>query len=103
MSHLVHLAGTPVRVGSVIRQRCAWCGAVIDEIDIDRVAVHSTDPVRFVDDDGNPLLRWDGLVAIEQHDERAVIGSTAKWKVEPPDDHDIPEDSCMALPNEATA
>ena len=37
---MIHIAGQPVQVGSVCRQRCSWCGAVLQEVDLKNVAVH---------------------------------------------------------------
>lgn len=36
---VIHIAGIDVRVGNQHRQRCAWCGAVIDDHDLSRLAV----------------------------------------------------------------
>lgn len=35
---VVHIAGPDVQIGSVRRQRCAWCGVLLDEHDLARVA-----------------------------------------------------------------
>ena len=35
----IHIAGAVVKVGSVSRQRCAWCGELLDELDLKNVAV----------------------------------------------------------------
>lgn len=104
MSHLVHLAGAAIRVGSVIRQRCAWCGALIEEMDVALVAVPEGDPAPWeLTEDGGPLPRWVGLVAIEEHGDGQMFGVVAKWKVDRVEDDDsIPPDSCMALPAEVT-
>lgn len=109
--HLVHLAGQAVRAAHVIRQRCAWCGALIDEVDLANVAVAlqpGEDPETAVDDlfvnpDGTPKDRWVGLVAIEQHGEQAAVGMIAKWAVDDPADGKIPGDSCMAFDPAVTA
>jgi hypothetical protein len=91
---LVHLAAPSVRVGGVIRQRCAWCGALIDEVDLGRVAwvAEDGDP-GFVDGDGNPRSRWSGLVAVEVVE--GVVSS--RCAVADPGDGKVPDDSCMAL------
>lgn len=101
MSHLVHLAAPPIRVANVIRQRCAWCGALIDEHDLANIAVPEGEDLGLVDEDGNPTARWDGLVAVEQHD-GWPLGMTAKWDVSSPADGKIPMDSCMSLDPVAT-
>lgn len=102
---LVHLAAPPVRVGDVIRQRCAWCGALIDEYDLSRTAValepgQDDDDARrsLVDDAGNPARGWEGLVAVDTHE-----GAGAKWSVDDPADGKIPADSCMNLDRGVTA
>lgn len=105
MSHLVHLAGQPVRAANLVRQRCAWCGALVDEVDLDERIAYQTEqgpPPSPIDEDGNPIARWSGLVAIEEHGEHAAVGFRGRWRVEDPADGKIPEDSCMALPPEAT-
>ncbi len=35
----IHIAGLCARVGSQQRQRCAWCGEVIDDTDLASIAV----------------------------------------------------------------
>lgn len=106
MAALVHLAAPPVRAGDVIRQRCAWCGALIDELDLARTAIQlapgETDEDarrRLVDDQGNPARGWDGLVAVDVCE--GVV--TAKWSVDDPVDGKIPADSCMNLDAGVTA
>lgn len=31
---MIHFAGHPVRVGPFARQRCAWCGAILEDWDL---------------------------------------------------------------------
>lgn len=31
---IIHIAGTPVRLGPLCRQLCAWCGAKLDDKDL---------------------------------------------------------------------
>lgn len=38
MSVVIHIAGPVVTAGSLRRQRCCWCGALIDEYDLANVA-----------------------------------------------------------------
>ena len=35
---VIHIAGLDVQVGARLRQRCAWCGAVLLDYDLTRVA-----------------------------------------------------------------
>ena len=39
MSRTIHIAGAVVQVGSVSRQRCAWCGEMLAELDRNNTAV----------------------------------------------------------------
>lgn len=39
MSSIVHIAGPDIHVDQLLRQRCAWCGAVLMDYDLARVAV----------------------------------------------------------------
>lgn len=36
---MIHIAGTEVTVGWHLRQRCAWCGATLIDVDLERVCV----------------------------------------------------------------
>lgn len=105
MSHLVHLAGQPIRAASLIRQRCVWCGALLDETDLDEQIAYPTEqgpPPSPIDENGDPLPKWTGLVAVEVHDDHAAVGFRGMWVVPDPKDGKIPPDSCMALPAEVT-
>jgi hypothetical protein len=93
MGDLVHLAGPPIRAANVIRQRCAWCGALLDEKDLDRIAMRVGDPP-LVDEDGKPTGGWVGLVGVSTNADGSFV---AMWAVPEPDDEKIPKDSCMAL------
>lgn len=42
---LVHIAGPDVEVNGRLRQRCAWCGTILLDVDLTRIAVpEGTDP-----------------------------------------------------------
>lgn len=98
VDHLVHLAGPPIRAANIVRQRCAWCGALLDEHDLDRMAyVDDGQGHPLIDEDGNPRTRWQGLVAL------AEGNPTVKWAVDDPEDGKILADSCMALDPAVTA
>lgn len=36
---VVHIAGLDVEVGHLLRQRCAWCDAILVDYDLRRVAI----------------------------------------------------------------
>jgi hypothetical protein len=40
----VHLAGTEVRYGRLLRQRCAWCGTLMVDLEATRDGAHLPDP-----------------------------------------------------------
>lgn len=93
MSEIVHIAAPPVAVEGVIRQRCAWCGALIEEKDTANMAV-AVDPTASKEvqqEETNRAVqsRWTGLVAIDGH---------VRWAVDEPEDGRAPERSCMRSP-----
>jgi hypothetical protein len=61
MTAVTHIAGYQVQVGPLVRQRCAWCGALLEDHDLTRVAVPEGqdprpgewEPSRLVEVDGN--------------------------------------------------
>jgi hypothetical protein len=36
---VIHITGVPAQVGPLLRQRCAWCGTLLLDYDLTRVAV----------------------------------------------------------------
>ena len=97
MARLVHLAGPMIQVRSQCRQRCAWCGTTIQDIDLSNVMVATTngEPRQAVAED---LPVWVGLVAVDRNRKYPV-----EEEVEPDTNANmIPTDSCMHMPNEET-
>lgn len=89
--HVVHIAGLPVKVGRIVRQRCAWCGAVIDDVDLSAVAVVLTgagDPQLWPTWPVGALLGVDGGV---------------RWVIEHADGDDVPPECCASLDPTVTA
>lgn len=39
MSAVIHIAGPDIQVGPQLRQRCAWCGAVLNDYNLELIAV----------------------------------------------------------------
>jgi hypothetical protein len=60
---LVHLAGETIRSGRLVRVRCAWCGALIDEVNL--AEVPASHPASREDERGDPRPLWSGLVGVE--------------------------------------
>jgi hypothetical protein len=93
MTSTTHIAGPQVTIGMRVRQRCAWCGAIISDIDLTMVSVPTAD----LDENGGwKPGRWDGLVRITERFPQAFE------KVE---DNGLtpPEDACGHIDDEVTA
>lgn len=82
MTEVIHIAGPDVQVGQHLRQRCAWCGAVLCEYALDRIAVpEGQDP--------RPTT-WEAGALV------AVAGA-ASWVVEHADGDQLPDGACANL------
>lgn len=84
MNGVVHIAGPNVTVGPLTRQRCAWCGALLLDYDLDRIAVPAgQDPAPGMWPVG--ALVWvDGHVAaIVDHAGGNVLPSEACARLDP--------------------
>jgi hypothetical protein len=103
MSEIIHIAGPVVIFRSIQRQRCSWCGALIQEHDLARISR----PLEPDEDPDNPEPwepgHWEvgGLVAMEG------TFPAASWVVEPEvedGEAQAPELSCMLrLPEDPTS
>jgi hypothetical protein len=82
VSPVTHIAGAQVEVGSHLRQRCSWCGAILADYDLTRIAVPEGQDPRPAMWETGKLVRVDG---------------PASWIVEHEDGADLPADSCAAL------
>lgn len=85
---IVHIAGLDVTVDDhQHRQRCAWCGAVLFDLDLARVAVPAGQ-------DTTPS-RWEpgALVAVD---------GGMSWVVEDQADSKLPPEACARLPHDIT-
>jgi hypothetical protein len=89
VSEIVHVAGPLITYDNVQRQRCAWCGGLIEERDLERTAV-AIEPGESAEHAAEGLRRtkWAGLVAVD---------GNVRWAVDEPDDGKAPERSCMRL------
>jgi hypothetical protein len=98
---IIHFAGESMTFGTIRRQRCLWCGALIDEKDITAMAI--ADSGRDPERQGTPLEwdelgHWSGLVAVSGTNPRILR------KVDDPPDAKAPDRSCMMLlPEEISA
>lgn len=92
MTGMVHIAGHTVTIGSQIRQRCAWCGAVLIDEDLSRVAVP-------IEDAGRPFPTWPTGELVEV--ERVGIMRATRL-VDHTDGDQLPDNACGRLPHEVT-
>ena len=85
MGEVIHFAGNDVQVNHLLRQRCAWCGFVLIDFDLNRVAVP-------VGQDPRPAT-WpvSSLVAVD---------GNASWVVEHDAVNPLPENTCVGRAGE---
>jgi hypothetical protein len=48
MSGITHIAGLRIETGPLVRQRCAWCGAVLVDADLTMIAFEVDDPSKTI-------------------------------------------------------
>lgn len=84
----IHIAGPDIQVGSQLRQRCAWCGAVLLDYALDRIAVPVGQDPRPGTWPAGELIACDG---------------NAHYVVPHEDDAELPEGCCGKLDHEVTA
>lgn len=96
-----HLSGPAITFGPQVRQRCVWCGFIIEDTDLTRVAVMlnedgSTPPWssfpehKFLRITGNGGFRGTSVVSEDE-----LFGDED-------DSVRVPDDCCMRLPAELT-
>jgi hypothetical protein len=83
MTAVIHIAGPDITIGGqLLRQRCAWCGALLLDYDLSRIAVP-------VGQDFRPGTWGEGdLVAVD---------GSASWTVEHEDGDPLPDGACGRL------
>jgi len=93
---MAHLTGPHLAYGSVVRQRCAWCGASLVDVDIATIAVHP--PPEDPDDPFSWVSCWPVDRWLHRNDGVSTLVRTAGGEV--------PHNSCMnllpALPGKVT-
>ena len=79
-----HIAGVYVQVGGHLRQRCAWCGAVLLHYDLTNLAVPvGQDPTPATWPVGG-LVRVDGAMTVAvEHVDGAPLPDDACGKLDP--------------------
>lgn len=92
---IAHLAGPQISFDGVIRQRCVWCGALIEEREPANMAVKvdETASEEVQQEEANSVGRagWEGWVEI------TGTNPVMKSSVDEPEDGKAPENSCMRL------
>lgn len=77
----IHFAGLDVRINQLLRQRCAWCGEILVDYDLERVAVpEGQDPTPAV---------WPVPSLVE-------VDGNASWVVEHDAVDELPDNTCAA-------
>lgn len=87
MSAVIHIAGIHVHINDLLRQRCAWCGAVLADYDLTRVMVPTDQP------GPPPTFPVGDLIAVD---------GNAKWVVDHRDGDQLPEGACARIDPEVT-
>lgn len=91
---VTHIAGLVCQVGSLVRQRCGWCGAMLSDYDLALTAVSIPDPVP----EG-----WTATVAMWELGCLVNIDGPVAQVVQPEAEGKLPAEACMALDPGATA
>lgn len=87
MAGVVHIAGPHVQVGIQLRQRCGWCGALLLDYALDRIAVPAGQ-------DRTPAT-WPAGELVE-------VDGSATWLVPHEDGQPLPANACAQLAAEVT-
>lgn len=82
MTGVTHIAGVHIRINNLLRQRCGWCGAVLVDYDLDRLAVP-------VGQDPTPAT-WPAGELVQ-------VDGAASWLVPHEDGQQLPDDACGQL------
>lgn len=79
---ITHIAGLPIRVDQRLRQRCGWCGALIDDWDLENTMVETGRQT-----EAPPTWEVGALI---------VVDGNATWQ-DPNDDGPLPDNACAKL------
>ncbi len=88
----VHIAGPCAYYGSIRRQRCGWCGALISEYDLSTVS-------RALEPGEDPSAPWEPAIWVMGA--LVAVAAGVYYTVEPEKDEAggmlAPENSCMKI------
>lgn len=85
---VTHIAGVHLQVNARLRQRCAWCGATLIDVALDRIAFEADD------EDPRPAT-WPAGELIE-------VEHGASWVVPHRDGAELPGNACGRLDPDVT-
>lgn len=88
---MIHIAGEPVTVGTQLRQRCSWCGAVLIDVDLANVGMMVAGPEPV--DREYPTWPAGGLVGVD---------GGVRWSVDHENGAVLPPEVCAQLPHDVT-
>ncbi len=98
MADLTHIASLPLRIENHVRQRCAWCGVALIDVDL------SQRPATFNPENFGDM--WGGLNVFPVGSMvrvRVLSDGEEQVFVRPPNPgNTVPEDACGQLPVELT-
>lgn len=77
---VVHIAAQPVHIGCQVRQRCAWCGAMLKDYNVRSVVFEADSP-----DPRLPTWETGGLV---------LVDGSLSYSVPHVDGDDLPSNAC---------
>ena len=81
---MIHVAGHDVQVGPLLRQRCAWCGAMLVDVDLRDVGAFDAG------DGPSPYPTWPCGALIDHSDGIAFV-------VDHADGADVPDGCCAKI------
>lgn len=84
---IVHIAGPDIQVNNQLRQRCAWCGAVLVDYALERIAVPEGQDPRPATWPVSELVEVDG---------------NASWIRPHTDGEQLPENACARIDHDVT-
>lgn len=82
VGQITHIAGLNVHLDGLMRQRCAWCGAILGDYDLRNVAVP-------VGQDPTPATWLAG--------DLVVLDGAAAWTIPHEDGALLPDNACARL------
>ena len=81
---VIHIAGPPVEIGPLLRQRCAWCGALLLDYDLERIAApEGSDPSPPTWPSADLVLVDGALSAVVPHEDGDVLPEAACARLDP--------------------